>query len=302
MSITGYSYNTAGPYWNGQYWTSPNQELILDDGEHDELGPTYALNPNDIQPYVAIGPTDDLNVTVHKSSFDRLVIAVMIVFLLFVIVTTIIFLVIARNHVRPQPLSDTIVTGPRLSVAKFNGFNIIPNLPNKKVHTTSIQADLHSASVWASQNAYRQPWSYHPEQQLAVIWEMTNSVRPPTDHEPQQMYSQEVSHRWFLNSVFLAEYPEAIPRSFWKYQDDSRFLYLTTDEVQYVTWKPRIVGGDPRLTGIYAAHPFTIKDVPLILNRPPQANCRIFSPPGEGGSATLELPDWPRYYICYVHV
>src|SRR5690606_36229013 len=148
-----------------------------------------ALDPNDIHPYVAIGPTDDLSVTVHKSSFDKLVIAVVILFLLVVIISTIIFIVTARNHIRPQPLRDTIVMRPRLSVTKLGSFNIIPNLPNKKVHITSTHSDLNSAKVWASQNSSKRPWSYHPEQQLAIIWEVINSVRPATDHEPSHLYA-----------------------------------------------------------------------------------------------------------------
>ena len=265
------------------------------------MAQTYALDPNDIQPYVAIGPTSDLSVTVHKKSFDGLVIAVLVAFVLVVIIATIVFLVIARNHVRPQPLNDTIITGPRLSVAKFGSFNIIPNLANKKVYLTANQPDLDSAGAWAAQNAGMRPWSYHADDQLAIIWDITTTERSPTDHEPELMYSQEVSHRWFLNSVFLAEYREAIPRSFWKYHTESRFLYLKAGEVQQVNWKPRVVGGDPRLTGIYANHPFTVDDVPLLLKRPPQANCRIY-PPTPHSNTPLNLPDWTNYWVCYVQV
>ena len=263
-------------------------------------GQTYALDPNEIQPYVAIGPTDDVSVSVHKRSFDGLVIAVMVTFLLFFIIVTIILLVIARNHVRPQPLPDTIVTGPRLSVAKFGSFNILPNLSNKKVYQTSTHVDLGSAAQWALQNSYRRPWSYHPEQQMAVIWDITLSDRPVTEHEPSVMYAQEVSHRWFLDSVFLAEYPESIPHSYWKYQDHSRYLYLRSNEVEKISWKPRVVGGDQRLTGIYANHPFTLEDVPLLLRRPPQANCRIYPPANDQNETAITLPDWPQYWVYYV--
>lgn len=262
--------------------------------------PTLLLDPDTIQPYVAIGPTSDISVTVHKSTFDGLVVAVMIIFMIFVVIVVIVLMVVARNHVRPQALSDTIVIAPNLSVAKFGIFNVLPNLANKKVNKTSEQPDLHSAAQWATLHAKQQAWSFHYHQRLAVIWDITTSEQAATEHEPDILYAASVSPRWFLDSVFLAEFPESIPRSYWKYKERDRYLYLKSGEVHQISWKANVIGGDRSLTGIYANHPFSVEDVPLILSRPPQGNCRIYPPDPEGKK--IRLPDWSEYWVCYVKI
>ena len=73
------------PYYNQPYYPPVHQRLVLDDGEGDLVGPTYAMSPAALRPYVAVGPTDELSVTMHKSTFDKLVIVVILTFVLFAI-------------------------------------------------------------------------------------------------------------------------------------------------------------------------------------------------------------------------
>jgi hypothetical protein len=272
----------------------------------------YQPSARELHPYVAIGPTDDLSITVHKSTFDKLVMIFLIAFIIFVIILVIVLFVLASRRLQPQLRgpNDVMVDGDtRVSIAKLGVFNLLPNLSNKILYLMSEQGDLETAALWA-QAQIRQSgrkdqriftWSYNRLEARAILWEMVEVEQMVTDYEPEVLYAAHVNHRWFLDRVFLAEFRQSMPKSYWKYADDIRYINLAKGQIAKVEWKAKVVGGDQRLTGIYANHSFTSEDISILLRRTPQANTRIYPPKVSGDSNIILPPDWAQYWVCYIN-
>lgn len=84
------------------------------------------ITPSEIQPYVAIGPSRDYSISVHKSTFDFGFMAFTIVFGLTLIIIVAVVIIIAYNVSRPPPIPQTIKVNKSTRLTPNSNYGAVP--------------------------------------------------------------------------------------------------------------------------------------------------------------------------------
>jgi hypothetical protein len=103
-------------------------------------------SPDEIKPYVAIGPTPALSVTVHKTTFDRGFIFVTLLFLMFMLIVFALIIYLSfRKSSLPPPPPPLISLQPPVTLNGDFGAAFVPDAPaNYKLQFSEDASELTS--------------------------------------------------------------------------------------------------------------------------------------------------------------
>jgi hypothetical protein len=316
---------------------------------------------NEIKPFVAVGPSEDFSITVHKETFDTGFIIVTIIFILIIVtvlITCIFFSVKQVEIYTPQRLPTTTTStsdatpfskyavndldgsayksittclkapntkwenehctckapyfGPTCSLQKHDDRFYAVGVPNEdRISVTILDEFISdgksfnnlvglgvsgSCSDHCLNNDQCVGFIYH-EQGLCTL--LTGDVIIPENdniaYSPDinsTLYTKSSDTLKFEGRIFLSEFPQYFPNRYWLTKESYHYVQLFPREMGQLTFYPNYINVYGCYTGIYSLFPFTLNDVPAILEFTDSDKCYIHHPRTE-----LIVPDHWRYHL-----
>lgn len=310
-------------------------------------------DPDEIKPFVAVGPSEDYSITVHKSTFDTGFILVTIIFILVIVtvlITCIFFSIkqVELNVTEPLPATPTTrmtaefnspanasayinqancmqgqhtvwvndrcrcqdpYYGPTCNLEKHDPTFYAVGTPNEdKVGVTVLDQLIADGKSYNAQGTVGSCSDYCRKEEacMGFIYQesglctlLTGDVIVPENDNiayaadiPSTLYIKSSDNLKFTGRIFLSEYPNNFPARFWLTKHAYHFIQLFPREMVEINFYPNYINVHGCYTGIYCLFPFTMQDVPTLLQHADPDKCYLHAPKTE-----LVVPDHWRYHL-----
>jgi hypothetical protein len=225
----------------------------------------------DIKPYVAVGPTPYLSVTVHKSTFDMgfiLALVVGIVILLGLVVYAI-WYAHDQATLKLQPPPILPLTPPN------NTPGLVPvGQPYDNSLEVAILSQMETNNLRDCAYECRKNKScigiIYPEEHMCTL--LTDSIKVYENEEllyrPNQDPILFMKNPWkhieFTKKIFAAEYKGDIPTQYWLNEEGRGWKQWVVGQLVQLNFYPRMLKINSGLRGIYSLHPFKVEHAPFM--------------------------------------
>ncbi len=287
----------------------------------------------DVKSYVSIGPREDMAITLDKDTFDTGFIALTILFVfgLLLISGLTIYFAYQQTSLPPpppplQPLTSIDMSlhsnygstsseqeildkcnppffGPNCSIEKHDRNYYAVGTPNPSDMKLSIINNIFTNRKSFTEDSCSSQCD-NTDECVGFIYQnnvctllkdniISESVIPYSKYKNSTLYLKSSDNLHFEHKIFLGAYIHSLPPRYWLVKDTPHYLQLSPNEISKLIFYPTYFKSYNLYTGIYCIHPFTHKDIPILLNR--NEGVYIHHP-----NTNLELPSSWKHRILYV--